>query len=378
MKIINAIVANTPSRVVGLDILRSIAILTVVLEHGEYLLPKRFHSIYDRINFIHIDGVSIFFVLSGFLIGGILIKTINKTDFSRHDLLQFWIRRWFRTLPNYILILLVVLSARLVIFHDFGEFNYTYFLFLQNAFSAHPSFFAEAWSLSVEEWFYMLFPLACFIIYKSGVSKSRALIASLMLFLIFPMVLRIWKFESGIGIDDFSRQYRKVAFLRLDSLMYGVMAAYLKYSYNRQWERFKMPLVVVGCFLLTFMALNPMSSRGFYLPLYFNIESLAVCSFLPFMASLHSTKFRIMDRSFVFVSVISYSMYLLNLTPIQHYLIPLVNRALGISKNLGEYVSFLNYFLFWFFTLVLSTLLYYYYERPLTALRDRVNIGKYE
>jgi peptidoglycan/LPS O-acetylase OafA/YrhL len=137
-------------------------------------------------------------------------------------------------------------------------------------------------------------------------------------------------------------------------------------------------LVAVGCFLLAFMALNPMSSRGFYLPLYFNVESLAVCSFLPFMASLRSTKFRFLDRSFVFVSIISYSMYLLNLTPIQHYLIPLVNRILGLSKNLGEYVSFLNYFLFWFFTLFLSTLLYYFYERPLTSLRDRVKIGKYE
>ncbi|MFM2201235.1 MAG: hypothetical protein RL040_435, partial [Bacteroidota bacterium] len=154
MKIINAILANTSSRVIGLDILRSIAILTVVLEHGEYLLPKRFHSIYGRINFIHIDGVSIFFVLSGFLIGGILIKTIHKTDFTKQDLLQFWIRRWFRTLPNYLLILLIVLAARLLIFRDFGEFNYTYFIFLQNAFSAHPAFFAEAWSLSVEEWFY--------------------------------------------------------------------------------------------------------------------------------------------------------------------------------------------------------------------------------
>jgi peptidoglycan/LPS O-acetylase OafA/YrhL len=289
-------------------------------------------------------GVSIFFVLSGFLIGGILIKTIHKTDFTRHDLLQFWIRRWFRTLPNYLLILLIVLAARLLIFHDFGEFNYTYLIFLQNAFSVHPAFFAEAWSLSVEEWFYMLFPFACFVIYKSGASKSSALIYSILLFLIFPLALRISKFEAGIGIDDFSRQYRKIAFLRLDSLMYGVIAAYLRFAFNRQWERFKMLLVVVGCFLLMFMALNPMSSRGFYLPLYFNVESLAVCSFLPFMASLRSTKFRFLDRSFVFVSIISYSMYLLNLTPIQHYLIPLVNRILGVSKNLGEYVSFLNYF----------------------------------
>ena len=55
-----------------------------------------------------INGVELFFVLSGFLIGGILIKTFQKDNsFGIKTISNFWIRRWFRTLPNYDLILIL-------------------------------------------------------------------------------------------------------------------------------------------------------------------------------------------------------------------------------------------------------------------------------
>ena len=62
-------------RVYGLDILRALAILFVVIGHGGYLLPERARKL---INLLIFDGVSIFFVLSGFLIGGIFIKLIQE------------------------------------------------------------------------------------------------------------------------------------------------------------------------------------------------------------------------------------------------------------------------------------------------------------
>ena len=63
----------------------------------------------DFINHISIDGVSIFFVLSGFLIGGILIKVLETEPATFKTLFNFWIRRWFRTLPNYLFILLILI-----------------------------------------------------------------------------------------------------------------------------------------------------------------------------------------------------------------------------------------------------------------------------
>ena len=71
------------NRVYGLDILRALAVLFVVLSHGSKLL---FPSI-NRITFyLQFDGVAIFFVLSGFLIGGILIKVLEKEDASYQSL----------------------------------------------------------------------------------------------------------------------------------------------------------------------------------------------------------------------------------------------------------------------------------------------------
>jgi peptidoglycan/LPS O-acetylase OafA/YrhL len=88
---------NINKRVFGLDLLRAAAILFVVIDHGNLLLPDLPRKIADLFVF---DGVAIFFVLSGYLIGGILLDKL-ESGFNQHSLLDFWIRRWFRTLPNY-------------------------------------------------------------------------------------------------------------------------------------------------------------------------------------------------------------------------------------------------------------------------------------
>src|ERR1041384_552442 len=149
-----------PNRVYGLDILRALAILFVIIGHGGYFLPPKAQTINS---FFVFDGVSIFFVLSGFLIGGILIKNLENKTINKRLLLDFWIRRWFRTLPNYLFILVIV-TALNVLFTDGFSINYIkrYFIFSQNLFYQHPSFFPEAWSLSVEEWFYLLIPVIIF------------------------------------------------------------------------------------------------------------------------------------------------------------------------------------------------------------------------
>ena len=130
-------------RVYGLDILRAIAIMFVAIGHGSNLLPKKFATIIDSFVF---DGVSIFFVLSGFLIGRILISKITKEGINFKILMTFWKRRWFRTLPNYflILILLCVLNLSFNPEFDFRKI-YKFFFFSQNITESHPAwFFPEA------------------------------------------------------------------------------------------------------------------------------------------------------------------------------------------------------------------------------------------
>src|ERR1700742_3796245 len=83
----------------GLDILRAFAILFVLNVHSANCFKPDSRAL-RVLTFFNLDGVMLFFVLSGFLIGGILIRQFEKERASAKMLFTFWIRRWFRTLPN--------------------------------------------------------------------------------------------------------------------------------------------------------------------------------------------------------------------------------------------------------------------------------------
>jgi len=97
---------NYQHRIFGLDVIRTIAILLVLLSHSTLLLfPENNHISLTAIRFFGTIGVDLFFVLSGYLIGGLLLRQIRNGKTAFKNFMYFWIRRWFRTLPNYILIL---------------------------------------------------------------------------------------------------------------------------------------------------------------------------------------------------------------------------------------------------------------------------------
>ena len=134
--------------------------MLVVAGHGSFLLNNTWLDNFPY--FRMIDGVDMFFVLSGFLIGNILLKEINKTNaFGVKGLTTFWKRRWFRTLPNYYLILaanyFIVKTG--IIHEDINQFNWRFLFFLQNFNSSFYGFFWESWSLTIEECFYFFSPI---------------------------------------------------------------------------------------------------------------------------------------------------------------------------------------------------------------------------
>lgn len=371
MNVIEKFLAQHKKRIVGLDIIRSIAILCVVYLHGGELIPKKHVSTYYKFLFIKIDGVSIFFVLSGFLIGGILIKIIQETNYTHKDLINFWIRRWFRTIPNYLIVLLGVLLIRIILDKGLADFNLKYFLFLQNFWQPEPHFFPELWSLAVEEWFYFLFPLFCFGFHKILKNKSKSILFSALLFLIIPLIIRIIKFEYGIGINDFVSDSRRILPLRLDSLMYGILAAYLVFKYSFYWLKYRYFSLIFG--MLSLILMN-FYSIDCYPPLYFNLESIITFSFLPYLSSYKTTNIKYLDSFFIFVSIVSYSMYLLHFTPVIKLLIPNLNILMGRNNLSKEELYLSNYFLYLFFTILISYILYRFFENPMTKLRDKIEL----
>jgi peptidoglycan/LPS O-acetylase OafA/YrhL len=157
-------------RSLGLDIVRSIAILLVMTGHGIdiiYPFVGEFAGNLIHQQFGHL-GVQLFFVLSGYLIGRILIKTYKGKGFGAKAIVHFWLRRWFRTIPNYLLFLIIYICIGLCYTSKVGHWNfeldhskplYYYPFFLQNFLTPINSFFSQSWSLTIEEWFYLTLPL---------------------------------------------------------------------------------------------------------------------------------------------------------------------------------------------------------------------------
>jgi|ERR1035437_3507349 peptidoglycan/LPS O-acetylase OafA/YrhL len=313
----------------------------------------------------------LFFVLSGFLIGTILIKTLNKSiKFNLNDILVFWKRRWFRTLPMYYLFLLInwLLVNYSIIDGDIKQFNVTFLFFLHNFSSPFYGFFWESWSLSVEEWFYLLLPIILFVLSLISSKKNAFLISSLILILA-PLLYRTYL--SPTNVDDFwwDVTFRKTVLTRLDAIGYGIFAAWIRYYYEPFWSKYKNITFVLGLVILV-IALNIHADHNsiYAKTVGLNIISIGAMLLLPKSESIKTfnTKF---GKAITHLSVISYAMYLINLAPI-------ASVILKQYPPHGVLDSILKYFIYWILVLFFSTLLYKYYEKPFMDLRDNKKIKK--
>lgn len=158
-------------RVPVLDGIRGLAICLVLSWHTIFQFPLAAHPYFARLaslGRLSWSGVDLFFVLSGFLIGGILLDTAKAERYFA----PFYIRRAHRILPLYGLVLLLVFSVTYLRHHLGLSGSWTessvplvyYPTFLQNYWMAkHDAFGSRnlgvTWSLAVEEQFYLTIPL---------------------------------------------------------------------------------------------------------------------------------------------------------------------------------------------------------------------------
>ncbi len=382
-------------RVFGLDVMRAIAILIVVDAHASIALGEFYRGAFWH----HLvpDGVELFFVLSGFLIGGILIRSYEKKGrFDRDLLLNFWTRRWFRTLPNYYLVLAgLILFALLRSWRsglqpalpDAGTLA-GYFVFVQNFASRIPDFFSETWSLAIEEWSYITLPLVLWAMHSLGSarwSRQRIVLLSILSVIIGTNLYRL-VVAIQIPVSAGELEFRGIVLTRLDAISYGVLGAYVRHYFPAFWTNGSvrrrlfatgLVLTMLTAFSSSILTLHYYHEAGilpaytFYKrTVYFLIIGLSMALWLPYMdgwrtASGVWARFGI-ARAITHISLISYSMYLLNLTPI---MLSFVGRIPTTSPTVG----WLKVGLFWALVLTLSTLLFKFFEKPVTALRERLS-----
>lgn len=364
---------ETSNRIVGLDIFRTVAILFVLFAHFLTVLPDNFFLFDFLFNFSGYIGVELFFVLSGFLIGSILIKINNQSDdFTFKVMQQFWIRRWFRTLPNYYLLLMVNVVIYYVGTHQ-NILNsldgWLHFLFLQNFCNKQLRFFDESWSLCIEEWFYLLIPLFIYVFRRMRRNNKRQFIFAVLTFYFLILILKfgtIWHYNFSWG------EIRKITPIRLSSILYGVIAAFICFYNKKQWITQKNIYLSIGIilvaintylyFIYIFDCTSTKQSFGirFFL---FDLFSISFALLLPFFSQIKQIKNKTLESFFVFISTISYSLYLIHIP---------VLRLLSVFK-----FSYLFYYvLCWVVTILISTILYNLYEYPFTLMREKFSRKK--
>lgn len=356
-------------RIFGLDLMRAIAIINVVIVHAPFIsfLPN-----YPYIKLI--PGVELFFVLSGFLIGGILQKTFYNTDsYGFKPMFKFWIRRWFRTLPNYYLVLLIniVIVYFGIIHEDFTQFNWRFFLFVQNLYDGFYGFFWESWSLSIEEWFYLSFPMVLLLLYVilkgTGMKKKNIFLINIVVYLCFSIVMRL-VFGTRLENDSFWYEVRihKVIIYHLDGIAFGLLAAYIRHWYPEFWHKIRNITFLLGlvcCYSVLYIHWNPSEPVTVVLKTW--MQSLGCFLLLPRFETIKKAPMWL-KKPVTHISLVSYSMYLINLCLVSS----VITSNFSVDGKTGAILWNVAY---WAVVIVLSTIMYKYYEKPIMDLRDKIS-----
>ncbi|RQR28837.1 acyltransferase [Burkholderia sp. Bp9143] len=366
---------NQTARVFGLDVLRAIAVLSVLaghsLAHGtppgwllRYIGPQA------------ITGVEIFYVLSGFLIGHILLRSAASGRLHTvADIVDFWKRRWARTLPLYVFFLIVYMRFD---YHGVADVRqiWPFFLFLQNFAWPTLPFFTHSWSLAVEEWFYLLLPVVFVTLRLLFKSDRRALAGTAILFVGVPLACRVVFGRHVADWSGFDANVRSIVVCRLDSLFIGVLCAYVRLNHPRAFAR------VARCWpvaLAAFLVLGGLLSVNSIMisdhpvarVVYFPLLSLSVACLMPAALQWKSTGIAVLDAFVTHTSKVSYSLYLGHIAMLTTML-GLMDRfgwkADDLASTVWMYVGLaVLYYLF-------ANLTYLFVEQPYIKLRD-VKLG---
>ena len=285
------------NRVYGLDVLRTLAIVFVVFSHLSVLLFPHIGSDLLTPIFGYL-GVELFFVLSGFLIGTIIIKELFKESTSSWEKLKkFWVRRWFRTLPTYYLVLIIDAFLSSVVFKNklVPQFP-LYFIFSQNLLNPHPKYFMIAWSLAIEEWFYFTFPILILgiTLFLKPTKKYKIIICAIIFYQIICLGLRIYFYNQTQG-NEWDEGFKTVTLFRLDTISFGVLLAALKMKFGELFYKFKNLLAAIGlivlmvmCWLLIQKIKGDIDESFFFKTIFFAIVSFSITLLFPFFDSIKS------------------------------------------------------------------------------------------
>ena len=328
-----------------LDIYRYFAALIVSISH--YIIYSNKSEYFE---FTSILGVELFFVLSGFVLAPQILK-LEKSSIQNFKVFLF--RRWIRTVPPYIVALICA-----AIFFGYGDISnfFKFLTYTQNILrdSSVPNFFNVAWSLSVEEWFYIFLPLSILITSKLKIKYFK--ISTLSICIVTILFLNLFRFYYNGDEINWGEDVRRSVLLRLDSLCFGVVAYILK-----DQLKFKYLVFVIICtmFPLVFFLSEPLliNKSIFFQNIFIPLCSICFASILISLTLVNSPS-ALFQKIGAFGANISYSMYLFHI-----FFIPITTNLFNSwAASFLIYIISLKLFCWMFFV---------FFEKPILQTRPK-------
>lgn len=213
-------------RIPSLDGLRALSIIMVIGSHILYtngLDPGLRHSLLLKIILNGDLGVKIFFVISGFIITLLLLK--EEAIFQHISLKNFYFRRFLRIIPTYYIFLLFILFLSMISEINIKSSSFLAAFTFTTGLLGDPTWIlGHTWSLSVEEQFYLLWPVILVFIRKT----NYRIIANFILIVLFP-IIRVLFYVYGYK--------NSIPFLFItqgDTILFGTLSALLFFNYFDQ------------------------------------------------------------------------------------------------------------------------------------------------
>lgn len=365
----------------GLDLLRAVAILMVLANHALLGFFVWFgHVAWEGplagVSILSFLSIEWLFVLSGFLIGTMMIRSFEAGSTWWIRAREFWLRRWFRTVPLYYVFLVVNILATSIGIGQ-GVYSVKHAFFVQNLVGpeAYPFFYNEAWSLALDEWFYLIMPILVGLAgWGLRLGPRNTFLAVALALIALPALGRALMTQPT-NLFEWDYGVRRVTIYHLDATGWGVLGAITSRWWPGFWQRSRrakaiagLLFIALGCYLVeTQFFGGGIVARFPRLNNTLTLTLLAAGTFLalPWISSLRERKGMLgwgVDR----ISVYSYSIYLCHipmmfvlraaLTPEEAGSLPLVWAQTGV----------------WFLlTMALAALIHHSFEKPVSDLRER-------
>lgn len=347
----------------SLDGLRFVCILLVLWHHS-----PAFGTIEDPLRILTrgFSGVDFFFVLSGFLITTLLLR--EQSQFGRFSLRGFYFRRALRILPAYYLVVTAV-STYFVLWKGYDQYAAMvpyYYGFFANMLKSDIPLLSPTWSLSVEEQFYLLWPLALLLL--PSIAKAQAWFLTILISLCLAGMLG-WHMVFGISSYETSVAIWKVSVGGFSAILIGALCGVLLHSrkgfivlyslFGSRW----MP-VMGGAVLLVLYQVLPLSLWG--LPT--TIMHLTMAAILiSIVVREDHVAVGVLQLSLVRrIGQISYGIYLYHLIAL--HVAHEILAPFGITRETGPWAISLSMLVM---AVVISEISFRYYEAPFLRLRHR-------